>query len=459
MKKKERVFLVGLIIALLIAPVVAYQQGQNSLLPKLRETRERIQELEQGFQQILEENQILEQNLTAAQEQIQTLEQKLNTAKQESAKEQEKIKELEKDLKQLKDIKRVAIIVEESIGQQIQTNLNRYATEIESLYYNVRITQYMGDWKTYAELRSFIQNLYYNGSGVSGVILVGILPYALWEYSPAGTPDIGPLPFYYEDMDGTFEDKDSDGIFDHYVWGENEGPEIWVSWMRPDSDNVTRSLNDYLEKLHNYYSGNISYQNKALVVVTEDWGGWISELSLSLEKIYPEVTSIGGSLIKVTAEQYLNEYHNWYELTNVWSHGDSNDQEFDQGTNLFGEEVKSLSGGSKLTLIWACHVADFHKTPINNLAASYVFDNNFGLAAIAATRSIGIEKHEIVFQSLNEGDILGKAFFDWINLVYDKSFIQDRFQQEILIDRFMWGFILIGDPFIQLDKYQNFLSN
>lgn len=443
MKKKERVFQVGLIIALLIAPVVAYQQGQNSLLPKLRETRERIQELEQGFQQIQGENQILEQNLTAA---------------------QEKIKELEKELKQLKDIKRVAIIVEESIGQKIQTNLNRYATEIESLYYNVKIKQYMGDWKTHAELRAFIQNLYYNGSGVSGVILVGILPYALWEYSPTGTPDIGPLPFYYEDMDGTFEDKDSDGIFDHYVWGENEGPEIWVSWMRPDSGNVTRSLNHYLEKLHNYYSENISYQNKALVVVTEDWGEWISELSLSLEKIYPEVTSIGGPSIKVTADQYLNEYLNWYELTDVWSHGDSNDQEFNKATNVFGKEIKSLSGGSKLTVLWGCHIGDFHKSPNENLAASYAFDNNFGLAAIAATRSIGIEKHEIVFQSLNEGDILGKAFFDWINLVYDKSFIQDRFQREILegeteIDRFMWGFILIGDPFIQLDKYQNFLSN
>jgi len=449
----------GIIIAIIVGVVGGYFYGQSLIAGYKKE----INSLENKNLELSDQKEQLQVELTSLQCQLDNTIASLNTTQYFLEDHQARIEEIEEELKQLKEIKRVAIIVEESIGQKIQTNLNRYATEIESLYYNVRITQYTGSWKNHAELRAFIQGLYYNSSGINGVILVGILPYALWEYSPAGTPDIGPLPFYYEDMDGTFEDKDADGIFDHYVWGENEGPEIWVSWMRPDSNNVTRSLNDYLEKLHNYYSGNISYQNKALVCVTKDWGGWTSEVSLSLGKIYPEVTSIGGVSKNVTASQYLNEYFNWYEITDVWSHGDSNDQEFDQGTNLFGEDVKSLSGGSKLTLIWACHAADFHKTPINNLAASYVFDNNFGLAIIAATRSIGIEKHEIVFQSLNEGDILGKAFFDWINLVYDKSFIQDRFQREILeeeteIHRFMWGFILMGDPFIQLNKYQQLLN-
>lgn len=480
---KTEYAMAGIIIAIIVSvvggyfygqsPITGYKKEINSLEIKNLELSDQQEQLQVELTSLQDQLDNTTASLSATRsfledlqaqieernEQIKDLElvnaRAIQELEQENAAKQQIIEELEQELNQSKIFARVAILVDTDIALEIQGNLNQYVVDIETIYSDIRLLIYSGNWKSPEEVRAFIQDLYYSSSGISGVILVGDLPYAIWEYFPG---DIGPLPFYYEDMDGTFEDKDADGIFDHYVWGENEGPEIWVSWMRPDSDNVTRSLNDYLEKLHNYYSGNISYQNKALVVVTEDWGEGTSELSLSLEKIYPEVTSIGGVSKEVTASQYLNEYINWYEITDVWSHGDSNDQEFDQGTSLFGEEVKSLSGGSKLTVIWGCHAGDFHKSPNENLAASYVFNNRFGLATIAATRSIGIEKHEIVFQSLNEGDILGEAFFDWINLVYDKSFIQDRFQQEILIDRFMWGFILMGDPFIQLNKYQQLYS-
>jgi len=339
--------------------------------------------------------------------------------------------------------KNIAIIMDKSIVSGIKTNLDQYIKDIE-LSYKVKIFQYNGAWVNCAQLRIFIQNLHKNSS-INGVILIGNLPYALWEYYPG---DVGPLPFYYEDLDGTFEDQNSDGIFDHYDWGVHEGPEIWVSWMRPDSNNVVNSLNNYFKKYHDYYRGNIHYQNKALVCITKDWKNAVTEVTPKLLQIYPTVASIGGpSSSSVTAKQYLKEYVKQYELTDVWSHADSDDQEFDEGTSVRGSEIKLLSGGSKLTVIWGCHAADFHKTPINNLAASYVFDNSFGLASIAATRSIGIEQHQLVYDSLNSGEILGDAFFNWIRFVYSKSFIQNRFPDED-INKFMWGFILIGDPFL-----------
>jgi len=228
--------------------------------------------------------------------------------------------------------------------------------------------------------------------------------------------------------------------------------------MRPDSNNVAGTLNDYLEKCHNYYCGNIHYQNKAFLCMDKDYGDGVPEMTLNLLHIYPEVVSIGGPSISITPEQYLNEYVNWYELTEVWFHSDNDEHEF-EGGSVTGSEIKSLSGGSRLTIIWGCHAADFHKSPIEGsiLATSYVFDNKFGLASIAATRSIGIEDHEAVYYSLGSGKVLGDAFFDWINFVYDKSFIQSLFPSED-INRFMWGFILMGDPFIVTHDEQNFIS-
>jgi len=347
---------------------------------------------------------------------------------------------------------KVAIIVDEAIASDIAGSMKQYVDDVESIY-GVEIIQCSGTWSDAIQLRAFIQGLYYDFD-IDGAILVGDLPYALWEF-PWG--EICPIPFYYEDLDGVFEDRDSNGIFDYYNWGSNEGPEIWVSWMRLGSDDVAGSLNSYLEKCHNYYSGSIHYQKQALVCIDKDWGGAIAPITAHLLHLYPEVVSIGGPWISVSPEQYVREYVNWYEITDVWSHSSSSAHHFSGGL-LPGSKIKLLSGGSKLTLMWGCHAGDFHETPVNNLAVSYVFDNSFGLASIAATRSIGIEYHEAVFRSLSFGRILGDAFFDWLTLVYDRSFIENRFPEDD-VNRFMWDFILIGNPFMVFNNKTSQPSN
>jgi len=111
-----------------------------------------------------------------------------------------------------KKMTNVAIIVDKSVALDTEANLNQYIEDVNSTY-NFKITQYNSTWTDCTHLRAFIQNLY-NNCRIDGAILVGNLPYALWEFFPG---DIGPLPFYYEDMDGTFEDRDSNGVFDHYT--------------------------------------------------------------------------------------------------------------------------------------------------------------------------------------------------------------------------------------------------
>jgi len=280
------------------------------------------------------------------------------------------------------------------------------------------------------------------------------LRYAIWEFYPG---DIGPLPYYYEDLDGIFQDQNKDGILD-YHFDDNEKPEIWVSWMRPYSNNITQSINDYLQKCHLYYSGNISHQDKALVAFDQEWVSHLTTTMSALLDIYPEnmITVIDGTE-GISPQDYLNEYVKQYEITTVWSHSDNDQHEFARG-NLAATTIKSLDNGSKIILIWGCHAADFYKTPYAGdvLASSYVFNNN-GMSVIAPTRSIGLEYYQMVISGLAEGDSIGDAFLKWISYSYKQSVIENRFPDEDS-DKFMWGFILMGDPFIQLNKYQQFLD-
>ena len=56
-------------------------------------------------------------------------------------------------------------------------------------------------------------------------------------------------------MDGSFEDRDMDGYYDYHNFGQNEGPEIWICWMRPPSLSQTYYLSKFLDKTHVYYTG------------------------------------------------------------------------------------------------------------------------------------------------------------------------------------------------------------
>ena len=406
-----------------------------------------IQQLQEQLNATLEQMEIISEDHLQSQAKIQELE-------NEIAAKQQTIEEKEQELNQSKIFERVAILVDADIALDIQENLNQYVVDVETIYSDIRLLIYSGNWKSPEEVRAFIQDLYYSNSGISGVILVGKLPYAIWEYYPG---DIGPLPYYYEDLDGIFQDQSKDGILDYHI-ENNQKPEIWVSWMRPHSDNIAQSINDYLQKCHLYYSGNISYQDKVLVAIDQDWINSLTTTKSTLLQIYPEnmITVIDGTA-GISPQDYLNEYVKQYEITTVFSHSDNDQHEFARG-NLAAPTIMSLDNGSKIILIWGCHAADFYKTPYTGdiLASSYVFNNN-GMSCIAPTRSIGLENYQIVISGLAEGEIIGEAFLKFIRYSYNQSVIENRFPDEDF-DKFMWGFILMGDPFIQLNKFQQFLD-
>jgi|GEM_PF-1907623 len=351
--------------------------------------------------------------------------------------------------KQLEYHRVVALIVDDMIYSDIKTHLDQYRSDVRAIY-NVTFLEYNGTWDNASQLQSFIKELYQN-ENVSGAILVGLLPYAMWKFPWNETC---PIPFYYEDLDGWFNDTDGDGYLDNHDWGANDGPEIWIALMRPQKkvyEEYVQDMKDYFDKCHAFYSGNLQVQNKAFVCINHDWGGATQAMVDSLSNIYDETDSIGGDDTYVDGQQYLDNLTNGYELTDIWSHSSSNFHQFDKDPHqyVFTWEIQDLIPCSRFTIIWGCHAADFDESPSHNLAIGYVFGDSYGLASLGATRSIGTGKHEAFYSALTSGMDLGQTFFTWLDYEYDIRRIKNWFPDED-IHTFLWDFAFIGNPFITI---------
>ncbi len=127
---------------------------------------------------------------------------------------------------------RVALLVDEAVHPYISERLARYESDVNSRM-PVDFLEVTGSWSTPEAVRGELTRLW-RDEGISGAILVGHPPFAMWEFD-RGEDGIEycPIPIFYEDLDGDFGDTDNDGYYDHHYWGENDGPEIWVSFMMP----------------------------------------------------------------------------------------------------------------------------------------------------------------------------------------------------------------------------------
>jgi hypothetical protein len=338
---------------------------------------------------------------------------------------------------------KVAMIVDNDAYFLCQSKLETYKQDVES-YFNTEITIYPGSWPNAESLRQFIHYLWSNNH-ITGVIQVGYLPYAMWKFP---WNEICPLPLFHEDMDGSFIDRNQDGYYDWHIWGANDGPEIWVAYMRPAQGRLSDLLS-FLDKCHNYYLGNMSIPKRAEICICHDWWSAMSAIRNSLEPIYGNfISTIGGSGVYVSGQSYLDALANGFEITNVWVHSAPYYHQFDAGPHqdVFDDDVRNLFPGSVFTVMWACHGVDWHESPTNCFAEAYIFGTTNGLADLGATRSIGTPAQEILFDLLGDSTSLADAYTTYLDIVYDSSAISAGYHGDT-VGFFVYDVALFGNPF------------
>ena len=360
----------------------------------------------------------------------------------------------------------IAVIIDDNLYSQIEDKINRYIEEVEN-HFPVTLTLHEAEIslnynidnlksKTPEDIRNLLQQEY-NNNNIRGALLIGQIPFATWEQEVGG--NVGVSSIFYEDMDGSFEDRDMDGHYDYHNFGPNEGPEIWVCWMRPPALGQVSYLSKFLDKTHAYYTGSLVTNKKAFVACHEDYDnnfyGHIGVVP-PLENIYgAENIDKDGEGVDITVDSEIwNHLENvGYEIFDTWQHANSNYQAWDSGgfTSL---DVMNLKKGSLMTLLYGCHSADFWTapgtTPFNiNIAVSYVFGNSIGQAATGTSWSYGSEYKFMIYEAMKDDAYLGEAWFNMESYVETATFVEQRYPERNPNTECA-GNNLIGNPFLYI---------
>jgi len=358
----------------------------------------------------------------------------------------------------------VALLIDQTLYDQgqVAAKLARYETEVEARF-PADLQIHVGTFasQSAAQVRAFIQNEY-NTIGISGVILVGQLPYVIWEQDPTFGTNHGILAFYYEDLDGTFTDQDADGWLDYHTWGTNDGPEIWSCWMRPPVMDEAGYLEALLDKAHAYYAGEFVTGKRGLVACHSDYDNnfWPSGSTIpsmpALVDIYglTNVATDGEGTDLVVASE-LNQLlsSTRYEIAHFWGHANSILQAWDSGY-LYNTDILSFptGNGPLIAHIYGCHSGDFiyHEgTSASNttIAVAYAFSNGGGQAASGTSWSYGTEGMNYITEAMGDGAYLGAAWKHLLDIRENSVAIHQRYSNRDVCKE-LSGNSLFGNPFL-----------
>jgi hypothetical protein len=357
---------------------------------------------------------------------------------------------------------KIVVLIDPGLYNSVSAKFDRYVNDVEVNFPVDLLIDNNTYWESaYPEdIRNFLINEY-NANGIKGALLVGQIPYALWEQSwPEGTDNRGISSVYYEDMDGSFSDTDYDGFYDWHTFGPNEGPEIWVCWMRPPELNQADYLNTFFDKTHDYYTGLTTISERAFAAFHEDYDNNWDEGDLAvkpwLEGIYGvsnvDTDGVGSDLTYDTdIENRLNSMD--YEIVDTWQHAFSWGHSWDSAETL-SDEAMAFAKGPLMIFIHGCHSGDFHDATggsgsNTNIVVAYAFGSSMCQAGSGTSWSYGTEYKYMFYDSLDNGNYLGNAWFEMESYVETKTFVQNRYgdrtpEQECA------GNNLIGNPFLVL---------
>lgn len=269
---------------------------------------------------------------------------------------------------------------------------------------------------------------------LEGAIFVGDIPYAIYDSPYDLTP--APFMFYYQDLDATFNKK-SNGNYDKYLtFGAHEGPEIYISWIKPIKDptfgNYQEQLNNFFIKHHKYLLGETKATKKVLLATHCDIasaGSWsfIFENYYNKENIIEVYPKGRCDNICPLKKDLLTQLSAMPEVTRLHSHGTPTEL-----WCLSKEDIKSLESQPALMASWGCSAGNFHNYESDSFPLAFINGKDIGLSFIGKLHSEDIDtsgeginfvNNDIyLFENWNKGDYIGKAFLDMEQSFTNKTF-------------------------------------
>ncbi|NYT12538.1 MAG: hypothetical protein GKC03_08345 [Methanomassiliicoccales archaeon] len=350
------------------------------------------------------------------------------------------------------------VIVESRIYSDIDDELDRYADDVEKTGLGVRIFT-VATGTSPDTIRSHLSTAW--ASGLQGCFMVGNITAAWfemesqWDPSPAPPKhEEFPCDLFYMDLDGYWEDNDTDGMYNIHTAGSGDiEADIWLGRIRADlmsGDEITL-LTDYFDKNHDFRIGDISYDQEALVYVDDDW--------TPANDVYDRVGYAISSRTHVTDKattceaNYLDHLDDGYTIVHVMCHGSPTGHRFkvpdtnnpavsiwEPGARV--DAVPDVQGWDETDSpnmfynLFVCSGGRF--TSEDYLAGWQVLNPSTTLIALASTKTGSMFNEGPFYTPIGNGDTVGEAFGDW-------------FASTAEVDRkWVYGMSLTGDPTLRM---------
>jgi hypothetical protein len=361
----------------------------------------------------------------------------------------------------------VIIFIDNRLRDNIQNCITQFKQDLanENLVayqYNITI-----EGLNASSLRNLLIGLWKKNS-IKGCIMIGDLPYILWENHPDALPDMQfPVDYFFMDLDGQWIDEDMNGAYD-----KHEGdiaPEIWVGRICASivEGNEVELIRDYFQKNHNYRTNvNISpwsrkalaYLDNGIFSIAPIYGNstiyleYIENTSLCLEPYGQDLEMIFDTPENsnvANAHDYIERLNSTggYELVWLYGHG------FQWSAPYYGHHTFTpsseihwgfylKSSPKAVFYIWdICEAAEFNSQ--NCLGNSAIFGNGWGLVSMGMTHT-GYPQSQFFqfFNKLHQQEIVGEAFMTvWNSIIgLDGAIDYDESKK--------W--VILGDPTLRL---------
>ncbi|MFX0097506.1 MAG: hypothetical protein ACFE7E_07085 [Candidatus Hodarchaeota archaeon] len=338
----------------------------------------------------------------------------------------------------------VCVYVNSSIYSSIQSEINQYKSDLEADGFNVTVY----NW-TSISVEALKANLTQenNNSGMIGAVLIGNMPYALFE-PPSTTPY--PCDLFLMDLDGNWTNPDGDLTYNTHTNTTGDlHPEIFIGRINPYCLNVsnhTTLLRNYFQRNHLYRNNSMTRYNSSLLYIDDDFESVSDEWMQDMLILYSNNTLLNNTYTTTNATDYMNELTKYYEFVHSFIHSDSVKHYFSphpSAGQVNYTQIRNLDNKALFYNLYCCFAADFGA--VDNIGSHYLFSSNYTLAIFGSTRSGGFLLNQYLYQPLSQGETLGVAFYDWwFNDLYETQYPHGP------NDLTVTGNVLLGDPFLRI---------
>ena len=349
----------------------------------------------------------------------------------------------------------IAVIVESSIFPNVSEAVFQYRKDLNDTgYHTILYTNHIAT----AEVLKTLLSSWYESDNLVGAVLIGRLPYARFHHDESleFSAETFICDLFLMDLDGQWSDENpTDGVYDTHSSSPltDRFPEIFVGRIDPScltwGSGVVEHITNYLNRIHDYRTGGIQRNRRAIAYIDDDWSGrWGARWSADLGLAYKDYTSVRLPTTNTNATDWrINRLTQNYQWGHLCAHSSATTHYFGPGGSGEGtvssSQIRVAPPSFNFYNLFCCSGAKW--TTNDNLAVTYAFSGDFSLAAIGSSKTGSMMDCDEFYRPLSLNGTLGESLIEWFSQSLTSSSSAGTEYLE-----WYYGMNIVGDPLLSV---------